>query len=200
MKRTILVLILFIMLTGLVHSQTKGTNLMNDPNKVIAAALLPLPEAMRATATVVTRTSKGFGPVVRKGSGDMVCAYDTSVENTFSAQCYNETIFAVMKREDELIAGSSANAKLANDTIDKEIKSGTLKLPDHPTMGFQMRGPLASYNSVTNTVDSKQITSWQMVIVPYSTGKTFALPEQRTEGMPWVMAAGTWISHIMIQH
>ena len=58
---------------------------------------------------------------------------------------------------------------------------------------------MTSYNSATNTV-ADDVKSWQMIMVPFATGKTLALPEQSSKGMPWVMAAGTWMAHIMVEH
>jgi hypothetical protein len=37
-----------------------------------------------------------------------------------------------------------------------------------------------------------------MVIVPYATGASLSFPEKESDGMPWVMDAGTFIAHIMI--
>jgi hypothetical protein len=101
-------------------------------------------------------------------------------------------------RQEFLRAGKTVDAKMVNDVLDGEIKAGKLKLPDHPTMGFQMRGPLSGYNEAKNSVSSA-IKAWQMVIIPYTTGASLSLPEKPTEGMPWVMSSGTWSSHIMVE-
>jgi hypothetical protein len=85
------------------------------------------------------------------------------------------------------------------DLIDQEIKTGKLKLPDHPVMGFQMRRPRSGYNPTTNTVSS-EIKTWQMVEIPYETGVSLSLPEEFKPGMPWVMLPGTWDAHMMIEH
>jgi len=121
----------------------------------------------------------------------------------FWVHCYHESISAVLKRRAELrqeflLAGKTADVKMLDDALDTEIKAGKLKLPSHPTMGFQMRGPLNGYNQATNSVTS-EIMTWQMVIIPYATGASLSLPEERKEGMPWVMESGTWGAHIMIE-
>jgi hypothetical protein len=53
---------------------------------------------------------------------------------------------------------------MVNDGIESEIKSGKLKLPAHPTMGFQMRGPLSGYNAAANTVspEIKSVARWHI--------------------------------------
>jgi hypothetical protein len=182
-----------------------------DTNAVIKAAVLPLPEPQRPGATVVSY-EEGTYKMLRKGSSDTVCIHEPSEGKgrayqsgkIFWAHCYNESIFAMMKRRDELIkefarTGKTVDAKVVNDAIESEIKSGKLKLPAHPTMGFQMRGPLSGYNAATNTA-STEINSWQMVIIPYATGASLSLPEERTPGLPWVMDSGSPMAHIMIEH
>jgi len=62
-----------------------------------------------------------------------------------------------------------------------------------------MRGPLSGYNAASNTV-SDVIKRWEMVILPYATGQSLSLPEKPQGNMPWVMEAGTWSAHIMIEH
>jgi hypothetical protein len=37
-----------------------------------------------------------------------------------------------------------------------------------------------------------------MVIIPYATGASLHLPEDASGVMPWVMASGTFMAHIMI--
>src|SRR5580704_14427875 len=183
--------------------------LTNDTAAKAASAVLPLPESLRAGATAVSRDGGKF-TVLKKGSNQMVCIREPE-EGTgrhyqngkiFWAECFDEKIFAAMKREDELAAelrsqGKTPTAKILDDALDSEIKAGKLKLPDHPTLGFQMLGPIAGFNSAANSV-SHEIKAWQMVIIPYSTGASLSLPEARAEGMPWVMDSGTWMSHIMV--
>ena len=195
----ILVTLLFAGLTPLVVRAQA-----NDTAAQIAAAVLPLPESMRAGATVVSRGEKGAITVLRKGSNDMVCTADQPGDQTFYVNCFHESIFALMKRTTELNnelsrAGAPASGKALDVALDKEIKAGKFKLPSHPTIGFQMRGPLSGYNAATNTV-SGEIKAWQMVMLPYETGASLSLPDKPNANMPWVMNAGTWAAHIMIEH
>ena len=171
----------------------------NDVASRVAAAVLPLPEAMRADATVVSSPSSG-NVVLRKGTNGMVCTDETTAE-TFSAYCFNESFFVLLKRATELSKqlGSPDTGKPVAEALEKEIKAGKLTLPVQSSVGFAMRGPMKAYSPATQTV-SGEIKSWQMVQVPYATGKALALPEQSSPGMPWVMAAGTWMAHIMIEH
>ena len=81
--------------------------------------------------------------------------------------------------------------------MDAEIKSGKLKLAPVPTVGFHMAGPVDAFNPAVGTV-SPAVHTWQMVIIPYATGASLSLPEKESGGVPWVMATGTFMAHIMI--
>ena len=179
-----------------------GWSQQNEATNRIAAAVLPLPESMRAGATVVS-VDKGVETVLRKGSNGMVCTADVPGDQTFYVRCFHESIYAAQRRAGELSnelsrAGTPVSGKALDDAIDKEIKSGKLA-PVTPSMGFQMRGPLSGYDPATNTV-SQEIKTWQMIMIPHATGASLSLPESRDGNMPWVMSAGTWAAHIMIEH
>jgi len=64
-----------------------------------------------------------------------------------------------------------------------------------------MLGPMSAYQPATNAV-GKEIQSWQSVHFPYKTAAEIGLPEegQVTGTMPYVMASGTYWSHVMIEH
>ncbi len=85
--------------------------------------------------------------------------------------------------------------------IDAEVKAKKLAIPDHPTAGYRMLGPISSYQVSTNGV-GKEIESWQSVHFPYKTAGEIGLPEegQVSSAMPYVMASGTFWCHVMIEH
>jgi hypothetical protein len=171
-----------------------------DTATLIAAGTLPLPEHLRAGATVVTQTNGGASTVLKKGANGMVCT-NASTRDTYSAYCFSEPVFALFQRAAELSKQLSVpdTSKPVTDAVEKEIKGGKLALPRETTVGFALSGPMTGYNPATNTVTG-YIKSWQMIMVPFATGKTLDLPEQSSKGMPWVMAAGTWMAHIMVEH
>jgi hypothetical protein len=179
-----------------VSAPLAGLAQQKDSAAQIASAVLPLPEAMRAGATVVS-LEKGIQTVLRKGTNGMVCT-DYSTAQLFQANCFHETIFALLRRVDAL--SKDLKGKALDEAIDKEIQAGKLTAPPVPSMGFQMRGPVAGYDPVKHTV-SKDVNVWQMVIIPHATGASLMLPEQPPgNNMPWVMNAGSWIAHIMVEH
>jgi hypothetical protein len=176
-----------------------------DAATKIAIAVLPLPKEMRDSATVIDVVGGGNVDTLRKGTSDMVCAYhppavpqnSKTAEKVLTLGCYHEavsklTIRANAIRRELTAAGKPADNKAVNAQVDAEIKSGKLKLAPGPTIGFRMAGPVDAFVSPA-------VQTWQMVIIPYATGTSLSLPETESGGMHWVMGAGTFMAHIMIE-
>lgn len=181
-----------------------------DAAAKIATAVLPLPKEMRDSATVIDVVGGGKIDTLRKGTSDMVCAYHTPAaprnsktgEKVLVLGCYHEAISLLTIRAGAIqrelaAAGKPADNKAVNAQVDAEIKSGKLKLPPGPTIGFRMAGPVDAFHPADGTV-SPAVHTWQMVIIPYATGASLSLPEKDSGGMPWVMGTGTFMAHIMI--
>lgn len=166
----------------------------------IAAAVLPLPEVMREQATVL-----GYAPdlslvTLRQGSNGMVCTASRPGGAEFDVRCYHESFMPVVRRLRDLHSQGMKGDEVYR-TIDAEVKTKKLAIPDHPTAGYRMLGPISAYSPATNTV-GKEIASWQSVHFPYKTAAEIGLPEegQVKTTMPYVMASGTVWSHVMIEH
>lgn len=181
-----------------------------DAAAKIATAVLPLPKEMRDSATVIDVVGGGKIDTLRKGTSDMVCAYHTPAaprnsktgEKVLVLGCYNEAVSKLMIRASAIqreltAAGKPADNKAVDAQVDAEIMSGKLKLAPGPTIGFRMAGPVDAFNPAGGAV-SPAVHTWQMVIIPYATGASLSLPEKESGGVPWVMGAGTFMAHIMI--
>lgn len=166
----------------------------------IEAAVLPLPQPLRAGATIVRQTEDGATTVLRKGTNDMVCV-DATKSDRFLAYCYPRAMFAVYQRAAQLAKqlGSTDMAMDVADAIEREVKAGKLNLPRATTVGFAMMGPIRGYNAATNTANA-DIKPWQTIQIPFATVASLGLPEKPEKGMPWVMHSGMWMAHIMIEH
>jgi hypothetical protein len=169
------------------------------PEEQASAAVLPLPGNMREKAGVL-----GYAPdmsviTLRKSTNGMICMGTRPGDEEFDVRCYHESFMPVARRLRQL--RESARFEDINATMDAEIKSGKLTLPDHPTAGYRMLGPISAYNAATHAV-GKEIESWQSVHFPYKTAAEIGLPEegQVPRTMPYVMASGTFWSHVMIEH
>jgi hypothetical protein len=166
----------------------------------IAAAVLPLPEVMRKDATVMGYAVDMSLVTLRKGSNGMVCTAPYPEEKDFDVRCYHESFMPLLLRIRELYSEGVRDPDLSK-TIDAEIKAKKLTIPDHPIAGYRMLGPMSAYHPDTNTVD-QAIDSWQSIHFPYKTAAEIGLPEegQVKPPMPYVMASGTYWSHVMIEH
>ncbi len=183
----------------------------SDAATKIAIAVLPLPREVRDSATVIDVVEGGKIETLRKGTSEMVCAYRPPAVSQRSKTggkvlilgCYHEavsklTIRANAIRRELTAAGKPADDNAVDAQVNAEIKSGKLKLAPGPTIGFRMAGPVDAFNPAAGTV-SPEVHAWQMVIVPYATGASLSLPEKESGAMPWVMQAGTFMAHIMIE-
>jgi len=166
----------------------------------IAAAVLPLPEILREHATVL-----GYGPdlslvTLRQGSNGMVCTASRPGDDEFDVRCYHESFMPLVRRLRGLHYQGVKQEEI-DHIINAEVKAKKLAIPDHPTAGYRMLGPISAYQPATNAV-GKEIQSWQSVHFPYKTAAEIGLPEegQVTGTMPYVMASGTFWSHVMIEH
>ncbi len=134
---------------------------------------------------------------LREGTNNMICNGDRPRDDVFDVRCYERTFMSVIDRRREL-AGPGA-LSTADAKFESEIKDGRLKLPAYPTAGYRMLGPIGAYDPSSRTWTAA-IDRWQSVHFPYQTAADIGLPTGREGTTPYVMASGTWWSHVMIQH
>jgi hypothetical protein len=164
----------------------------------IAQAVLPLPESLRAGATVLGYDAKLTLVTLRKGSNAMVCTADRPGDDQFDVRCYHESFMPAIQRAREL-RSQGLQGSAVDQEMEKEIKAGSIQLPNHATAGYRMLGPISAYDPATNAVTS-EIRSWQSLHLPFQTAVDLTLPTESKRDMPYVMASGTWWAHVMIEH
>lgn len=164
-----------------------------------AAATLPLPPALRAAATVVRLDGASHPEVLRQGTNGLVCIDDAPGDDRFDVRCYRDTFIPVVYRAFQL------GYDVAGPKVGQEIKAGTLQLSREPTAGYRCLGPAAGYDAARNTVDPR-IDCWQSMHFPFRTATEVGfpdmadVPEKQRSTTPYVMASGTYWSHVMIEH
>ncbi|MGC2367207.1 MAG: hypothetical protein WA555_19540 [Candidatus Sulfotelmatobacter sp.] len=129
-----------------------------------------------------------------------MCTASRPGDAEFDVRCYHESFMPVVRRMRDLHSQGVKGDEVYR-IIDAEVKAKKLAIPDPPTAGYRMLGPISAYQVTTNAV-SKEIESWQSVHFPYKTAGEIGLPEegQVSSTMPYVMASGTFWSHVMIEH
>lgn len=167
---------------AIVHAQS-------DQEK-IAQAVLPLPEDLRAGATVVQHDpATGERHVLRQGSNFVEC--QPKGEDGFT-WCYNKSQAPRRDLQAKLKAQKKSDKEI-QEAIAAAMKDGTLKLPTWGTMSYRLSG------------DEGRIKLLWVMSVPNATPEQVGVStvSQRDaalkgQGRPWLMLPGTPGAHIMI--
>lgn len=171
-----------------------------SPAQQIAAALLPLPPNLRDGAGIRGYDRDLKRVTLRASRNGIICTGLRPDDKEFDVRCYHQSFLAVVDRMRELYR-QGLERDVVYGIVDAEIRSGRLKLPEQPTAGYRMLGPLNVYDAKTNIV-GPAIESWQSIHFPYRSAAEMGLPEEGTvpRTLPYVMASGTFWSHVMIEH
>jgi hypothetical protein len=158
----------------------------------IAAAVLAAPAEFRQDATVLSYGGDGQLRPIRTGAGGMICLAPNPAQKDFHVACYHRSLEPFMARGRALRAGG-----LKGEQVDSarfaEVRGGTLAMPNHPAALYQLFG--GTLDSATGVVTGAKALF--VVYVPGATPESTGLPAHPTEGVPWIMSAGTPRAHIM---
>ena len=197
---------LFLLLTVL-FSATISPALAQEPSlqQQIDAAVLPLPTALREGAGVWRWIGRGQIEQLRESRNGMSCRVDYPSDDQFDVRCYNGEFWVAIRRARQL-GRTLASREAVYEQMHRELKAGAIQLPSAPTAGYRMLGPMAAYDISSNEA-GPEIDKWQSIHFPFNTADEMGLPEARERNeaglpglMPFVMASGTWWSHVMIVH
>lgn len=150
----------------------------------VEEAVLALPEHLRHGAAVV-RFEGGRRTVLREGTNGMICQPDDPEVPGIAIWCYPKTHDAYARRWYQIEAEGNEPAKV-DAMIAEEIEAGKLEWPD-VAVNYNLRGPGLD-NALPLTV----------VFVPFATGDSIGISEERDFHRPWLMSAGSPFAHIMI--
>ena len=160
----------------------------------IAAAVLPLPQELRAGATVLGYNGSPTLSVVRKGNNGMTCLAPDPKRSNFHVACYHESMEPFMLRGRELRAAGTKE-----DSVDvirfAEAKAGKIVMPKLPASLYSLTGKLGSFDPATG--EAKDARRLFVVYVPYATAETTGLSTAPKAAEPWLMFPGTPKAHIM---
>jgi hypothetical protein len=158
----------------------------------IAAAVLPLPADLRASATVMGYAPDGRFVTLRPGPGAMNCLASNPKMDRFHVACYHKSLEPFMARGRELRAQGVTGDQV--DTVRfREARAGKLKLPKEPALLYSLTG--GNFDPVTGTATGARPLF--VVYVPFATAESTGLSAVPTRGSPWIMFPGTPKAHIM---
>ena len=159
----------------------------------IAEAVTPLPEAMRAGATVLGYAAVGKPLVtLRQGTNAMICLAPNPEANDFHSACYHRSMEPFMARGRALRARGVKGAQVDSVRF-AEVRAGRLVMPKQPSMLYQIFG--GTFDTVTAQVHGG--TSLVVAYIPYATAEKTGLSPKASETDPWIMWPGTPKAHIM---
>jgi hypothetical protein len=193
--RTTLALLAAASLWGSARSQTASPAGLPTVEQQIAAAVLPMPKALRDNATVMGYRSAGKLEVIRKGSNGMTCLALFAVEKEFHAACYQNGMEPFMARGRELRAQGVKTTAGVDSIRFKEVKAGKIKMPKQAMM-YQIFGTDSSWDRATNKVTGAQ-ELW-VLYMPFATEASSGLPVVPSATGPWIMFPGTPKAHLML--
>ncbi len=153
----------------------------------ITEAVSPLPETLRAGATVVTYDAKGDPKVLRQGTNDIVCQPNQPKATPgFSVTCYAKSLAPQRDMEAKLRA-EGKDQKEIQAAVKAALDSGKLQAPPMGTMSYSKSGK----------TEAEAHVLWVMR-VPNAKAEDLGLPTKAGKGSPWMMASGTPGAHIMM--
>lgn len=169
-----------------------------SPAWQIAAAVLPLPDTMRAGAEVLGYKTAG-GPLVqlRAGTNGMICLADDPTAEGYAAHCYQQSLAPFMARGRELRAAGITKRSEVDSARLAEIKAGTLRMPTGGAALYSLYSDSLNFDPMAGRPPhAGQLLSFYL---PYATQATTGISELPLPDQPWLMYPGKPWAHLMIQ-
>jgi len=175
-----------------INPAVKNTTVTDEAADPITQATLPLPEDLRAGATVYTYDkATGARNVLRQGTNQIECT-PRNPDDGFT-WCYNK-VSAPRRDMAAKLRAQGKSDKEVQDALAAATKDGTLKPTPFGTMSYRLYGK------------KDRIQLLWVLSVPGATPESIGVSDgsQRDEainngdGRPWLMLPGTPGAHIMI--
>jgi hypothetical protein len=174
-----------------INPAVKSSTITDEAADPIAQAVLPLPEDLRAGATVFTYDqATGARKVLREGTNFVECQPKNPADGF--TWCYNKVTAPRRDLQAKLRAERKSDKEI-QDAVADATKAGTIKPTPFGTMSYRLYGK------------KDRIQLLWVMSVPNATPESIGVSEgsQRDEalkgqGVPWLMLPGTAGAHIMI--
>jgi hypothetical protein len=176
------------------HDAVAQTATIPKAASQMAAATLPLPEAMRANATVLGYRTAARLELLRQGNNGMTClAHNPADVDRFHVACYHDSLEPFMARGRALRAQGMSAARV--DTMRfAEVESGKLKMPTSGAL-YSLTGPAGDFDEAKVAAPKSRLLF--VVYLPGATQQSTGLSTIPLAGQPWLMLPGTPKAHIM---
>ena len=164
-----------VILATLVLASTAGAQAKVFPtiDQQIAAAVLAMPEAFRADATVMGyKTPGGKLEIIRQGTNGMTCLAQFAVQKSFHVSCYHEGLEPFMLRGRQLREQGITVPEKVDSVRYKEVGEGKLKMPVSGAL-YQLFGSDSSWNAATGKLSA--VTPLFVMYIPGATAQSTGL-------------------------
>lgn len=162
----------------------------------IRTAVLAAPEDQRDAAMVYGYDESGKMVVLREGTSNLVCLADDPGAEGISVSCYSKKLEPFMARGRQLKEEGHGMMEI-REQRKQEVESGSLQMPDAPSMLYVLSGSEENYDRETGELEDAHLR--YVIYTPFATTESTGLPDKpHAPGMPWLMDPGTHRAHIMI--
>jgi len=167
-----------------------------DADMQIKLALLAAPPEKRDSCTVYGYDAGNQLVIIKNGTNEVICLADNPADSNFSVACYNKDLEPFMQSGRKLRKQGITGQQLF-DERGKEVKDGTLKMPEHPSALYVYSADEKDVDRTTGEVKNGYLR--YVIYIPFATVASTGLPiKPSAPGMPWIMNPGTYSAHIMI--
>jgi hypothetical protein len=174
--------VLAIGLLSLAASASAQTSTMDADTVALAA-----PANLRAGATIIRwHADHATYDTLKQGNNKLVC-YDRSgfpEQQAFSIEC--TSVANIPRVVQNLKVESLGDKAKSNAMIAQMEKDGTRVKPEYGSVFYHLMG-----------ADKDHARTHMTICVPGATSKTLPFPEAATQGVVWIMDAGTSGAHLM---
>ena len=157
-------------------------------SEIIARTLLPLSGRTAEGATVVEWNADFTWTTIKEGTNTWVC-YDRSGDP-------NEAPLAVQCTSKANLPRVAQNRRFDTQGTSREERAALVA--EAQANGIRIDAEYGSMFVSMNGQNRESTTIHTTIAVPYATAESTGLPESRSQGGAWVMAAGTSEAHIMV--
>ena len=187
--------LVFLFIASSIYAQ-QGNRKILSPEIQIKTATLPAPEEDRDAAMVYGYDDSGKLIILREGSNNLVCLADDPAKDGIQVSCYFRDLDPFMARGRALKEKGIETQKLRK-IRGEEVESGSLKMPDVPSMQYILSGTEENYDKQTGELQDAYFR--YVIYTPFATTESTGLPDRpHVPGMPWLRDPGKHRAHIMV--
>jgi hypothetical protein len=161
----------------------------------IAAAVLPLPDSMRAGAAVLGYTN-GKLVRLRAGSNEMICLADNPAQKGFETSCYHRALEPFMARGRALRASGVTERHAIDSLRLADVRSGRLVMPKGPAMLASLFAESDSFDPAGGRPEKSSML--HVIYLPYATSASSGISAAPAKDRPWLMYGGKPWAHVML--